>query len=409
METYEENRKPEEIERDIERTRTRMAGTLDDLQRRLSPGQMVDEALGYLDEKAGRIGSEVMGTIRDSPVPATMVGVGLAWLFLSGRGNGASRPEHSRYSSRYSSRRRDYGAVGYGSPSAYEGGGSYSLGEKAFTERRLGMERRTATGGSTWTGADRRGGERRTGRGAGRGMGARMGESIGEAGQAMGEAVDTAKRKASETASGVSQKAGRVLGEAREKASEWTEEAREKASEWTEDAREQARWAGQKVREQTRYVIEEQPLVLGALGIAIGAAIGASLPRTRPEDEFMGETRDELLHRADETGGEVIREVREQVKSGTESLVSGAKEKVGQMERAMTERERAESGQAKAGGSPGDVLAGQHSGPGGMGTAGGGTPGTSTGVGSTTTTATTAATGMGQPIPATPGGEKRRP
>lgn len=365
METYEENRKPEDIERDIERTRTRMAGTLDDLQKRLSPGQMVDEALGYLDEKAGRIGSEIMGTLRDNPVPATMVGVGVAWLFLSGRSNGASHPEHSRYSSRS----REYGAVGYNSPAAYERGGGYVpehvLGEKAFTERRLGMERRAATGGSTWTGTDRRGSERRTRRGAGQGMGTRVGESLSEAGQAMGEAVDTAKRKTSETASDASQKAGRVLGEAREKASEWTEEAREKASEWTEEAREQARRAGQKVREQTRHVIKEQPLVLGALGIAIGAAIGASLPRSRPEDEFMGEARDELLHRADETGGEVIREVREQVKSGTESLVSGAKEKASQMERAMTERERAESGQARAGGSPGDVLAGPHSGPGG--------------------------------------------
>lgn len=372
METYEENRRPEEIERDIERTRSRMAGTLDDLQRKLSPGQMVDEALGYLDEKAGRIGSEVMGTLRDNPVPATMVGVGLAWLFLSGRGNGASRPERSRYSSRYSSRSR-YGAVDYGAPAAYERGGGHapehSLGEKAFTERRLGMDRRTATGGPTWAGADRRGSERRAGRRAGQGMGARMGESLSEAGQAMGEAADAAKRKASEAASDVSRKAGRVLGEAREKASEWTEEAREKASEWTEEAREQARWAGQKVREQTRHVIEEQPLVLGALGIAIGAAIGASLPRTRPEDEIMGGARDELLHRADETGGEVIREVREQVKSGAESLVSGAKEKAGQMERAMTERERAESGQA---------------------------------------TAATAATGMGQPIPTTPGGGARR-
>ncbi|MGZ8218184.1 DUF3618 domain-containing protein [Methylomagnum sp.] len=398
METYEENRRPEDIEQDIEKTRNRMAGTLDDLQKKLSPGQMVDEALGYLDEKAGWIGSEVMGTLRDNPVPATMVGVGLAWLFMSGRSNGASHPEHSRYSSRYSSRSRDYGAAGYESPSAYEAGsGGYvpehSLGEKAFTERRLGMERRTDTGGSTWTSqTERRGSERRTARGMGQRMGARMGGTLNEAGQAVGEAVDTAKRKASDTADEVSQKAGRVLGQAREKASEWTDEAREKASEWTNEAREQARWAGQKVKEQTRYVIEEQPLVLGALGIAIGAALGASLPRTRPEDEFMGEARDELLHRADETGGEMIREVREQVKSGAESLVSGVKEQAGQRGR-ETERDRAESHPATAGRSSGDLLSGQHSGPGG----------------GTTTTATTAATGMGQPIPTTPGGETRRP
>ena len=32
-----------DIERDIERTRSQMAGTLDDIQRRFSPGQMVDQ------------------------------------------------------------------------------------------------------------------------------------------------------------------------------------------------------------------------------------------------------------------------------------------------------------------------------------------------------------------------------
>ncbi len=41
-------------------------------------------------------------------------------------------------------------------------------------------------------------------------------------------------------------------------------------------------------------IIEQQPLVLGAIGLAVGALVGAMLPRTRMEDEYLGEARDQI-------------------------------------------------------------------------------------------------------------------
>ncbi|MCO6763492.1 hypothetical protein KQH43_30835, partial [Streptomyces sp. EL5] len=41
-------------------------------------------------------------------------------------------------------------------------------------------------------------------------------------------------------------------------------------------------------------LLREQPLVVGALGIALGALLGASLPRTETEDRALG------------TGGSVV-------------------------------------------------------------------------------------------------------
>ena len=38
--------------------------------------------------------------------------------------------------------------------------------------------------------------------------------------------------------------------------------------------------------------MREQPLIVGAVGLTIGAIIGASLPRSRKEDEVMGEASD---------------------------------------------------------------------------------------------------------------------
>jgi hypothetical protein len=43
-----EQRSPEQLQRDIERTRAEMGDTLDTIRRKLSPGQLLDEALDYL-------------------------------------------------------------------------------------------------------------------------------------------------------------------------------------------------------------------------------------------------------------------------------------------------------------------------------------------------------------------------
>ena len=56
--------------------------------------------------------------------------------------------------------------------------------------------------------------------------------------------------------------------------------------------------------------LHEQPLVLGALGLAAGAAIGAALPTTDKEDEWLGDSRDRLAERAKEAGWEQVEKAR---------------------------------------------------------------------------------------------------
>ncbi|PZA10038.1 hypothetical protein DNX69_22175 [Rhodopseudomonas palustris] len=45
-------------------------------------------------------------------------------------------------------------------------------------------------------------------------------------------------------------------------------------------------------------LFEEQPLLLGAIGVAIGAGIAASLPATDTERELFGDTSDEMMAQA---------------------------------------------------------------------------------------------------------------
>src|SRR5690606_2721174 len=48
-------------------------------------------------------------------------------------------------------------------------------------------------------------------------------------------------------------------------------------------------------RERASDFFEEQPLVAGALALAVGAAIGGLLPRTRREDSAIGSYRDQVF------------------------------------------------------------------------------------------------------------------
>jgi hypothetical protein len=77
----------------------------------------------------------------------------------------------------------------------------------------------------------------------------------------------------------------------------------------TETAQAQA----QRVREGFNNLLTEQPLVVGALGIAVGALIGAALPSTEQEDRLLGPVRDKTLSEVKERGAESYSQVRESV------------------------------------------------------------------------------------------------
>ncbi len=67
----------------------------------------------------------------------------------------------------------------------------------------------------------------------------------------------------------------------------------------------------ERARSGMDYMMREQPLALGAIGVAIGAVIAAMAPRTHKEDELMGDTRDRLLDQAKEAGKEKLEQAKE--------------------------------------------------------------------------------------------------
>lgn len=101
---------------------------------------------------------------------------------------------------------------------------------------------------------------------------------------------------------------------AREEVGERVQHVRESAQHLREGASEKfdsARRTAHDLADSTRHgvqranqgyhdMLENNPLALGAMGVAAGALIGAMFPVTRKEDELMGPTRDRVKHTAEQ-------------------------------------------------------------------------------------------------------------
>jgi uncharacterized protein (TIGR02284 family) len=74
------DRSPDEIERDIADIRSRMDRTLDELEFRLSPGQLTAGAVDMVKDVMRGNPSRLGDAIRNNPIPVVMIGIGALWL-----------------------------------------------------------------------------------------------------------------------------------------------------------------------------------------------------------------------------------------------------------------------------------------------------------------------------------------
>jgi ElaB/YqjD/DUF883 family membrane-anchored ribosome-binding protein len=97
-----------------------------------------------------------------------------------------------------------------------------------------------------------------------------------------------------------------TVDRARESLGKTVDQVQEKVEQLGAQVQEQTRQAG----EGLRQALVENPLAVGAVCLALGAALGLAAPQTRPENAMMGETRDRLVDRAQQTAGEVVQKVQ---------------------------------------------------------------------------------------------------
>lgn len=269
-----------EIQEELERTRTEMNHTLHALERKLSPGELMDRTLDYFrgaGEQSGEFAANLGRSIKENPIPVSLLTVGLGWLMCAG----AEKSERHYRKSDYSD---------YQGPIITPSSAGKSTGTSSASESESGLKE--------------------------------------QAGQAAHQAYDRAEQvahgaqeRAGEAAHQAYDRAGQMAHGARERAGEAAEAARHQAERLSTAAHHQAGWA----RQRFTSLFQEHPLVLAGIGVAIGAALGAGLPPTRREDELMGRTRDEVLEEAETVGKEQLSKAEHVAKTAQEAAREEAK------------------------------------------------------------------------------------
>ena len=344
--THDENRRAERIDTDasagaiekqIDEKRANINRTLTALEERFSPGQMVDQTLGMVRENGGEMMQNLGRSFRDNPMPFLLTGIGVAWAMASSASPSGSSV--GRYRSRYGYGNdyagRDFDDGGYDRDhdrvSAYErdrsriGGRGHDFDRGGETDL---QPRYTAGNYASTTGAFADGYD--TDSDDGRGMGDKLRdgkEGLKDRLDSMGNRIVEAKDNLVENVSGMSDEAAERYRSTRAEAAWRRDRMRDDARRRMESARYRGRDLGQRGRRQAMSaagsvsdIVQEQPMLAGALGAAVGALIGHLLPASRVEDEYLGEHADTAKSHAQSKAEEGMRYAREEAETQMDSV-----------------------------------------------------------------------------------------
>lgn len=268
--TNDQPEETEQIKSQIEETRSQLSETIDAIQEKLS--------LSNVSEQVSEQVSNVIESAKNSAYEAT---IGKAVHFMKNFGSDISE---SRVFTTVKSNPLPFALIGLGAGLlAYQ---SYGSGKRPI--RGLGKFR----GGSYGTGYS--GGRNLEDHAAS--------ESAGRDESLTSRAYGTASDSAGSAYSAVTGAAGTAY----DSVSGAVGSAYSGAGEIASRAYKSAGEIGGKAQEQYEYYIEENPLAVGAVAMALGAAVGFAIPSTHYEGRLLGETRQNLMDKAQNAAGDLI-------------------------------------------------------------------------------------------------------
>lgn len=280
----------DELEREAEAARARLSETADQLKARMSPGQMMDEVLTQF---RGGDGSQMLENLRtqarDNPMALALIGSGLAWLMMGSGPSAASRPQASSPAPRPQ-----------GSSAGLRPQGGFTAPGQDFSASRSQDFSSASDGGATYLRQSPTGsGE--DGSSSGSGVVEGAADALASARQALGDRWEDAKESVGQVAQDLRSAGSDALGSLRQGAEatgRMGQDVRAAGQEKLAGLGHGAADLGHQARRTLADVLEREPLVIGALGLAVGAAIGALLPASEIERQHLGSTGEALRDKA---------------------------------------------------------------------------------------------------------------
>ncbi len=295
------------IEQDLDRTRARLGSHLNELQDRLSPGQVLDDLMGYFRGSEGAaFGRSLLDNVRGNPMPAAVTTIGLAWLMASNP-RGAT-PGAAGTSAGPSTRLPIYGHDDHTATLARLNTVQQAVGRTAGEPEHAYSARLD------------------TARGEAIGLTRHTQETTESFGERIRHVVTSIENAVSGKAHDLRNQAGSAVGAAGGVAGALGTSAQgalQDAAAYAGGAFSSGGRSAGQLGGNLVAAISESPVLLGALGLAAGALLGALLPHSEQEEAALGgiagQARDAVRTLASETverGGRVLQAVTDSAKDG---------------------------------------------------------------------------------------------
>lgn len=320
---------PDVIMERIRQTRADMGLTIDQIQERLSPENLKQQAtetireatIGKVEQmtynaerKARNWRDSAMHTMKENPIPLALIGIGLGWMLFGDRDdNGRSQQSFDRRYDPYGYRYYDERYLG--EPGQIQSSRMRAAGMRASDTVERFQERASM-----------------------------MGESAGDMRESLGEQVshtaEELQHRAEDLASGIQHRASDLRDTVKETTSnikqttsnvahqtrEQAEQAAAQAQQQMEELRHTAELRARQAKRTFWNTMEENPLAVGAAALALGTIVGLVIPATRYENELMGETRDRLVDEAKSTAQEAVEKAKVMAGEAGQAAKEAAKE-----------------------------------------------------------------------------------
>lgn len=261
------------LNEDLDAQRAHLDATIHELENRLSPGQLFDQVMGYVRANGGGFSHNLVSTVRDNPMPTLLTALGVAWMMYGQNRSGASHEADT--GERFGERFDEY-ETPYYDEDVIGGYGGAAYGANAGADSGSGFATRdSSSAASTQEGSGKK--------------------------EQLKEGAANLKNDLKEKFSDGSNR----LRDGSHKNSQRLRSANQHMRRGAHNASHRARSQADHLQATFTELLHEQPLAVGAAGIALGALLGASLPRSRKEDEMFGEQSDKAKASAAARGEEL--------------------------------------------------------------------------------------------------------
>ncbi len=269
---------------------------------------------GSVDNSPKSTGDLFMDVIKENPIPAALVGVGLGWLLVDAiiKSQNAPLTTGGTYTN---------GTYGAGAGTIYTavpgrtGFAPVNSPNPTYTPG-YSTTPTYSTGNSATIGNDAKAAFEQAGNRL-QETGEKIGDALGDAkakatdafGDAKAKATDAfgdAREKVTDTAHDLGERASQIADDLKDRASETTTLVQTKASEFGDVTQQNVR----KAADATVDFVTGNPLAAGAIALTIGTIVGLMLPSSKPENKLMGTYRDQLADQAGQQAQDLLGKVQ---------------------------------------------------------------------------------------------------